>query len=76
MKNKYLKIVVFMLLVMGITISLWLSVRQKTNWGNLMKENVEALTFPENNPLYPCVSAKGYCSGNGITILGIALTTE
>lgn len=76
MQKKYVKIVVFILMGVGITISLCLGIRQKTNLGRLMKENVEALTSSEDNPYYPCVRAKGYCSGNGFMIKGIALTTE
>ena len=46
----------------------------KTNWEILKMENVEALTSPEeDNPYYPCVSARGFCFMNGIDIDGVAL---
>ena len=50
------------------------SIHQKTNWEILKMENVEALTSPEEeNPYYPCVSARGFCFMNGIDIDGVAL---
>lgn len=76
MRNKYFKMVVFVLLVTGMGISLYLGVPKKANWERLMKENVEALTDPEDNPFYPCVKAKGFCAMNGIRIDGIALVIE
>lgn len=75
MRNKYLKIVVFVLLVTGVGISLYLSVPQKTNWERLMKKNVEALTTPEDNPDYPCIKAHGFCFINGIKKEKIAIVT-
>ena len=67
MRNKCLKIVVFLLLITGVIIGLNRSIHQKTNWEILKMENVEALTSPEEeNPYYPCVSARGFCFMNGI----------
>ena len=74
MRNKCLKIVVFLLLITGVIIGLNRSIRQKTNWEILKMENVEALTSPEEeNPYYSCVSAHGFCFMNGIDIDGVAL---
>ena len=74
MRNKCLKIVVFLLLITGVIIGLKRSIHQKTNWEILKMENVEALTSPEEeNPYYPCVSARGFCFMNGIDIDGVAL---
>ena len=71
MRNKCLKIV---LLITSVVIGLNRSIRQKTNWEILKMENVEALTSPEEeNPYYPCVSARGFCFMNGIDIDGVAL---
>ena len=47
MRNKCLKIVVFVLLITSVVIGLNRSIRQKTNWEILKMENVEALTSPE-----------------------------
>lgn len=76
MQKRSSKIMVSLLLVVGMVISLYLCFRQETNWGMLMKENVEALTTPEDNPDYPCVKAHGYCFINGIKIENIAIVTE
>lgn len=77
MKKKYLKIAMFVLLVVGIAISLNLSIRQGTCLATLRLGNVEALTSPEaENPYDPCVYAKGYCLIGGIKIKGIALPPE
>lgn len=74
MKNKYLKIVGFVLVVAGVAVSLHLGVHQEMNWGKLMRENVEALTTPETEkPSYYCIQAKGFCFLNGIRINGIEL---
>ena len=74
MKKKYLKIIGFVLLVAGVTISINLGVCQTTNWGVLMRENVEALTSSETeNPDYPCVPAKGFCCIHGIEKYGVAI---
>lgn len=77
MKKEYLKIVVFVLLVVGVTISLNLGVGQGTGLISLKLENVEALTSPEaENPYAPCVKARGYCLIHRVEILGIALPPE
>lgn len=76
MRNKFLKIVRFILLMVGVVFCLSLSFRQKTNWGKLMEENVEALTTPEDNPDYPCVKAHGFCFINGIKKDKIAIVTK
>ncbi|MCQ4875233.1 NVEALA domain-containing protein [Butyricimonas paravirosa] len=77
MRNKYLKIVTFMLLVAGVTISLNLSIGQGTSLATLKLGNVEALTSPETeNPYDPCVKAKGFCLIHGLDIGGIALPPE
>lgn len=73
MRKKYFKMVVFVLLVTGMGISLYLGVPKKANWERLMKENVEALTNPEDNPYYPCVKAMGFCFIHGIEKDGIAI---
>lgn len=74
MKKKYLKMVGYALLGVGMVISINLSVRQKTNWSRLMKENVEALTSPEiENSYYPCVKAMGFCFIHGVEKNGIAI---
>lgn len=72
MQKKKLKIMVFLLLAVGVVFCL--SFHQNTNWGKLMKENVEALTTPEgDNPYYPCVKAHGFCFINGIRKDGIII---
>ena len=77
MRNKCLKIVVFLLLITGVVIGLNRSIHQKTNWEILKMENVEALTSPEeDNPYYPCVHATGFCIIAGVKIKGIALTKQ
>lgn len=74
MRNKCLKIVMFLLLITGVIVGLNRSIRQKTNWEILKMENVEALTSPEeDNPYYPCVHAKGFCTIAGVQIRGVAL---
>lgn len=72
MQKRSSKIMVSLLLVAGVLINLHLCFRQETDWGMLMKENVEALTTPEDNPDYPCVKAHGFCIINGIEKVGIA----
>lgn len=72
MQNKYLKIVVLVLLALGVVYSLSFSLCQKTNWSHLMKENVEALTTPEDSS-YPCVKAHGFCIVNNIEKDGIII---
>lgn len=77
MKKKYLKIVMFVLLVAGVAISLNLSIGQGTSLATLRLGNIEALTSPETeNPFAPCVSAKGYCFIHGLDIEGIAFPPE
>jgi len=73
MKTKYFKIVVSVLTVAAV-ITLYMSIRKKTNWDVLMKENIEALTTLEaDDSSNPCVTAKGYCIIDGVCIYGIAL---
>ena len=77
MKKKYLKIVVFILLVAGVAISLNLSIGQGTSLATLKLGNVEALTSPETeNPDAPCIKSRGYCFMHGIDKDGIALPPE
>lgn len=77
MRNKCLKIVVFVLLITSVVIGLNRSIRQKTNWEILKMENVEALTSPEeDNPYYPCVHATGFCIISDVRIKGVALITK
>lgn len=73
MQRRSIKIVGIIMFVVGLVVFLSLSIREKTNWGKLMKKNIEALTTPEDNPYYPCVHAKGYCFMHGIEIDGVAL---
>lgn len=74
MWNRRLKITVLVVLVAGVVIGLRIGACQKTDWKNLMRENVEALTTPEaENPYYPCVPAIGFCLINGIDMNGVAL---
>jgi len=77
MQKKCLKIMVFALFISACAIGVSLSMRQKTNWDTLMKENVEALTSSEtDNPHYPCVPAAGFCIIDGIDKDGIAIVRE
>lgn len=76
MLKKYLKKIGCILLVAGLLTGLSLSLRQKPNWEMLMKENVEALTTPEDNPDYPCVKSRGFCFKNGAKKDNLAIKTE
>lgn len=76
MRNKYLKIIGLLLLGLVGVISLNMSVSNKTDWGKLMEENIEALTTPEDNPYYPCVKAPGMCLRAGIKVKGVVLIIE
>lgn len=76
MLNKYLKIFGCTLLVAGFITGLSLSLRQKPNWEMLMKENIEALTTPEDNPDYPCVKSRGFCFKNGVSKDNLAILVK